>query len=1083
MESINGHVNGQTDGHVNGYTNGHANGYKNGKTNGAANGGSYTVQKTVHSYLEDLKSQVGRVPENIDVIKQILEGLLTENVLDDKELLLEKTIQWAASYPAGSPASGFLTNRMLGSLWDNLKHPPLSYMGDEWRYRKADGSHNNIMYPDLGKAGSYYARSVVPKRSPPAALPDPGDIFDALFARKGLAKEHPAKFSSLAISLATIIIHDIFRTDDADPNKVASSSYLDLGPLYGHNQKMQDTVRTFKDGKLKADTFAEPRILGQPPGVGALLVTFNRFHNYVVDELATINENGRFTASPLDIAKGMTEEKAQAKRDNDLFQTGRLVTCGLYVNIILRDYVRVILNLNRSDTAWTLDPREQAFSVFDSEGIPKGVGNQVSMEFNLIYRWHATVSNKNDAWVNEFMGKLWPGQDPTTITQTQLFEGFKRWGHSLDTDPAKWTFADLKRTESGNFKDADLVSILSDTTEDVAGAFGARNVPTALRAIEILGINQGRNWGTASLNEVRRFFQLKPHETFLDMNSDPDVAASLEALYKEPDNVELYPGLVCEETKTIQTPGSGLCAGLTVAKAILSDAVALVRGDRYYTIDSSPANLTAFGYKEIASDPEVGFGTTIYKLLQRAYPGWYRSNSVYALFPLTIPPENRAIMNERGIEADYDYDRPSFIPEPTPVFTWKAVTTVLADQESYKVPWGKPVGELLKRNWMLSGDEPWNANQKKICYHALYDPVDALKQIQSYYDTVTTDLIASRSIKLRDRYQIDLVRDVAIPSHAIVTAHIAGVPLKETNEEKGPGLTPEDYYQYSADVFRYTFLDIDTAQTPAVRLAAIKATAALAAAVTASCTEVQRGNHSFLANMFGNRVFKDHPALRDYGTKLIQRFFDAGLSLDETIWTIIPTFAAAGPIQTQGITRVMDFYLSPENAKHWAAIKEVAASDSAEALETLRKYALEGFRLDSAAAGTLRVVAAADKSIQDGENTVAPAPGSVLLADFNTAGRDPAVFEDPLEVKLDRDDALYIHHGFGGHTCLGKQSVARAAAVQLRAFARLKNLRRAEGPAGQLKTKTMNGAFKVFMDETWSSWTPFPSTWKLYYDA
>jgi hypothetical protein len=222
---------------------------------------------------------------------------------NDLRLLLEKTIKWAASYPAGSPSAGLLTNTMLANLWDNLQHPPLSYMGDAWRYRTADGSHNNILYPDLGKSGSYYARSVVPKRAPPAALPDPGDVFDALFARKGLAKEHPAKFSSIAISLATIIIHDIFRTDDLDQNKVASSSYLDLGPLYGHNQSMQDTVRTFKDGRLKPDAFAEPRILGQPPGVGALLVSFNRFHNYVVTQLAEINEGGRFTASNLDKAK------------------------------------------------------------------------------------------------------------------------------------------------------------------------------------------------------------------------------------------------------------------------------------------------------------------------------------------------------------------------------------------------------------------------------------------------------------------------------------------------------------------------------------------------------------------------------------------------------------------------------------------------------------------------------------------------------------------------------------------------------------------------------------------------------------
>jgi hypothetical protein len=219
----------------------------------------------------------------------------------------------------------------------------------------------------------------------------------------------------------------------------------------------------------------------------------------------------------------------------------------------------------------------------------------------------------------------------------------------MDLDPGKWTFGGLTRGVAGGFDDAGL-EILSSTTEDLAGAFGARNVPTALRAIEILGINQWVKSGVPELSEIQ-------------------IQMLLQALYQEPDNVELYPGLVCEDTKKPEVPGSGLCAGLTVAEAILSDAVALVRGDRYYTIDSSPANLTSWGYNEIAPDPNVRFGTTIYKLLQRAYPGWYRSNSVYALFPLTVPSENRVILAAKGMEADYGFDWSRFIPQPTPILT------------------------------------------------------------------------------------------------------------------------------------------------------------------------------------------------------------------------------------------------------------------------------------------------------------------------------------------------------------------------------------------------------------------------------
>jgi hypothetical protein len=70
---------------------------------------------------------------------------------------------------------------------------------------------------------------------------------------------------------------------------------------------------------------------------------------------------------------------------------------------------------------------------------------------------------------------------------------------------------------------------------------------------------------------------------------------TVESLYGHPDNIELYPGILAEEAKKPFEPGSGLCTGFTISFAILSDAVALVRGDRFYTVDYSPSNLTNFG--------------------------------------------------------------------------------------------------------------------------------------------------------------------------------------------------------------------------------------------------------------------------------------------------------------------------------------------------------------------------------------------------------------------------------------------------------------------------------------------------------
>ena len=157
----------------------------------------------------------------------------------------------------------------------------------------------------------------------------------------------------------------------------------------------------------------------------------------------------------------------------------------------------------------------------------------------------------------------------------------------MDKDPHKRPFAKLERGSDGKFSDDDLVKILMEAVEDPAGSFGANNVPVALKSVEILGMQQARKWNLGSLNEFRKFFGLKPHETFESINSDPVVADQLKHLYEHPDYVEMYPGMVAEEAKVPMVPGVGIAPTFTISRAILSDAVALVRGDRFYTVSTS----------------------------------------------------------------------------------------------------------------------------------------------------------------------------------------------------------------------------------------------------------------------------------------------------------------------------------------------------------------------------------------------------------------------------------------------------------------------------------------------------------------
>ena len=123
-------------------------------------------------------------------------------------------IALTASLPETSKNRLKLTHTIVDTLWDSLQHPPLSYMGDKFQYRQADGSYNNVLQPDMGKAGAPYAKTCKVEKRMHGCQPDPGLLFDMLMARDDKTfKENPAGVSSMLFYHATIIIHDIFRTN------------------------------------------------------------------------------------------------------------------------------------------------------------------------------------------------------------------------------------------------------------------------------------------------------------------------------------------------------------------------------------------------------------------------------------------------------------------------------------------------------------------------------------------------------------------------------------------------------------------------------------------------------------------------------------------------------------------------------------------------------------------------------------------------------------------------------------------------------------------------------------------------------
>jgi linoleate 8R-lipoxygenase / 9,12-octadecadienoate 8-hydroperoxide 8R-isomerase len=599
----------------------------------------HKLGKGGQSFIADLKALMTDAVKDAITLCEYGTNIILGNPIDDSLLEMEKIITLLCTLPSDSHFGTSMSRIFIGSLWKLVAHPPASFQNQiGYQWRSVDGSGNNLAFPEIGKAGQKFIQECIPKRPRALNLPDPGAIFDDLLRRRadsnGVFKGSESSISSNLFYLATIITHDLFNTDPVDNTVNLTTSYLDLCPLFGWTKEMQNIVRTGWSGLLKSDHFADTRFWIQPAGVIALLVLFNRNHNYLAAKLLDIDEHTRFSS--------LHDEE----RDEALFQTARLINQRTYVNVILHDYLRVILGVNRVRSPWTLNVLQDFSAAGADADIPMATGNQCSVEFNFLYRWHHATSLEDEVWLGGEFSRLfgdWKNMDMKTM--------FRKLGE-VTSDQKQ--HSRLVRSEDGCFEDRDLARALIDGCRNISGAFGGRNTPAVFRNIEISGILHARRIGVCTLNEYRSHRKLKKYQSFHELNAD--LVDQLAKLYPTVDDVEFYPGLLCERRKPA-VDGSGLCPNYTTAFAILSDAVALVRGDRFHSKDATHFNLTNFGMEDSQPDDTIDYGTLIgHKLILRHLKDLYSPNSVHVIFPFTLPSETWKNLGDH--RTNYDFTVP-----------------------------------------------------------------------------------------------------------------------------------------------------------------------------------------------------------------------------------------------------------------------------------------------------------------------------------------------------------------------------------------------------------------------------------------
>ena len=140
----------------------------------------------------------------------------------------------------------------------------------------------------------------------------------------------------------------------------------------------------------------------------------------------------------------------------------------------MNDYVGTLVGIPELNTAWFLDPFVGAGTEpLSSSPTPVATGNQVSCEFNLVYRFHMIISDRDDKWTQGLFKQLFPGKDPETMSLDEFMQGLLGYLASVDPDPAKRELhitSDIVRGPDGTFPDAPMIQVLTETTEDCAGS-------------------------------------------------------------------------------------------------------------------------------------------------------------------------------------------------------------------------------------------------------------------------------------------------------------------------------------------------------------------------------------------------------------------------------------------------------------------------------------------------------------------------------------------------------------------------------------------------------------------------------------
>ena len=414
----------------------------------------------------------------------------------------------------------------------STRHDYISWSG------LTDRTYNARLLP----AKPYPAAEALGTRRPPIA------DTAALFARlPGKNQRLCPKSTGLFPAFAQYLTDGFIRTRlDNDPSRedrrrTTSNHEIDMSPLYGRTEAQTRALRALSEapgtrGRLKsqliggeefpkflygADGAIVPEFLDStgaplldlplglknvsPAGKKTLFAVggdrVNAAPQTAMMNTLFLREHNRLAA--------MLETQNPEWDDERVFEIARNIVIVTFIKIVVEEYIN---HINTTEFPLKADPKAAWHAKWNRP-------NWMTVEFSLLYRWHGLVM-ENMSWGD----KAVPGAS-TLLNNSLLLE-------------------------------AGLAQSFVNISANRTAALGLENSASFLLPAEGLAIGQARLNNVASYNDYRIALGMDPARNFTAITGSSDdpaekarlsaLAARLQALYGEVDNVEFYVGLFAE---------------------------------------------------------------------------------------------------------------------------------------------------------------------------------------------------------------------------------------------------------------------------------------------------------------------------------------------------------------------------------------------------------------------------------------------------------------------------------------------------------------------------------------------------------